>query len=188
MLYNVDLVDAYLKRLMASESADATSMLAASAVPFQGLSPLRLPEGWGGAFANEGCDVLMVVSNGNSAANWSMIRYIEEAEKLLEQGLRVDLLLHGHDSEERGRELATSRIANHPNLKIIETFADLKDLIVHISRSKKIIASSTGPLHIAHALGKPVKAIYPLTPKVQSFERWRPHGYWHDAPVEWVHV
>ncbi len=191
MLYNVDLAEAFMDKM------SSHGMVNADRGPFVGLPPLKLPESWfAETVANaldqkdqlKKPDVLIVASNGNSAANWPMPRYIEEATSLLDQGLRVDILLHGHDASQRYAELKLSSISDHPKLRAIEKFENLKQLILHISRAKKVISSSTGPLHIAHAMGIPVVGIYPRAPKVQSFERWRPHGYWHDAPVEWVHI
>ena len=179
MQYNVDLVDELLNVMRIAPSNRKNK--------FVGLETLLLPKRWKPEYTT-GADYLVVISNGNSASNWPMSRYIEEIESLLVKDQCVDVLANGHDASERLLELRNSKHVDNTKLRIIEKFATLESLIVHISMCRRMISSSTGPLHIAHALGKPVKAVYPRIPKVQSFERWRPHGYWHDAPIEWTNI
>lgn len=188
MEYNVDLADAFLAQL----AAPFFGAISRSKYEFHGLKPLRVPDGWSSSLANA-ADVLIVASNGNSALNASMQRYLEVANEELSRGSSVDFLINGADAPERIQEFLASplgaNIANdNKKVRMIEGFESIVELIAHISQVKKVYSSSTGPLHIAHALGKELHAFFPRKPLVQSFERWRPHGYWSDSPVYLEHI
>jgi ADP-heptose:LPS heptosyltransferase len=170
MAYNVDMARAFLAYDMSEEPE------------FHGLPALKLPPSWSSPV--KGTDLLVVASNGGSAHNWPMSRYIETAQAALGAGKSVQFLVHGTDAEERIREFRASKIAARAEL--LPSFATLRELIAHIASCGETLSSSTGPLHIAHAAGRPVTGIYPVEPKVQSFQRWRPDGYWHAAPVRWL--
>jgi ADP-heptose:LPS heptosyltransferase len=66
-----------------------------------------------------------------------------------------------------------------------KSFATVRELIVFLSKAQLVVSSSTGPLHIAHAAGVEVLGLYP-TKRVESFDRWRPDGFWHQAPVSLI--
>ena len=51
----------------------------------------------------------------------------------------------------------------------------LDELIAYLSTSRAVVACSTGPLHIASALGKPVVGLYPPI-KPMHPGRWAPLG------------
>lgn len=52
----------------------------------------------------------------------------------------------------------------------------LRELAAVISNSKMMISNSTGPLHMAVALGVPTLSFYPHRPLVTSAKRWGPFG------------
>lgn len=182
MEYNVDLANVFLRQIAAPHFASKQTEF-----EFEGLRPLRLPSGWKSPLGSSG-DALIVASNGNSALNCSMERYLEIAENELSQGVSVDFLINGVDARQRCAEFHAHKLYGHENVRLIEGFASIAELIAHISQVKKVYSSSTGPLHIAHALGKELYAFFPREPKVQSYERWRPHGYWSEAPVHLEHI
>jgi len=173
MAYNVDLARAFV-----SESGRAPP-------EFRGLPALRVPETW--RSPRQPAELLIVAANGGSAHNWPMSRYLEVARQAVERDKKsVQFLIHGTDAEERLREFRASDLAS--SVEVLPSFAKLEELIAHIASCGEIFSSSTGPLHIAHAAGRPVTGLYPSQPLVQSFKRWRPDGYWHAAPVRWIHL
>jgi ADP-heptose:LPS heptosyltransferase len=172
MAYNVDLAMRLLE------------LMELPRLPFEGLPALEMPSEW--KSPKTGADLLIVASNGGSALNWPMSRYLDWARSAMDQGKTVQFLIHGTDAAERRRDLEKSDIASRA--ECLPSFAELSQLIAHIASCGEIFSSSTGPLHIAHALGRPVTGLYPVSPKVQSFERWRPDGYWHEAPVKWISI
>lgn len=183
MEYNVDLADKFLSSL----AAPHFQLSSPPSFDFQGLSPLQLPEDWKSPL-KKNSDVLIVASNGNSAQNCKMERYIELAEMELSQGRRVDFLINGVDAAERIEVFKTHSLHKHQRVRMIEGFDSIAELIAHIAQVQKVYSSSTGPMHIAHALAKELHVFFPRTPKVQSFERWRPHGYWSSAPIHLEHI
>lgn len=172
MAYNVDLANLFLARM------------GWAPLKFEGLPALRLPASWRSPI--EGADVLIVASNGGSAKNWPMESYLDFASKCLSEGRSVQFLIHGYDADLRREIWARSSLAS--STQCLPSFEGLEQLVAHIGSCGEVVSSSTGPLHIAHALGRPVTGIYPLHPKVQSFERWRPDGFWHAAAVKWISI
>jgi ADP-heptose:LPS heptosyltransferase len=173
MAYNVDLAAAWLAHRGLSLPA------------FRGLPALRVPETWFSPHAAS--DLLIVASNGGSAHNWPMASYLDVARVALERDKKsVQFLIHGNDAELRRQQFLESDLVGQAEL--LPSFARLEELVAHIASCGEIFSSSTGPLHIAHAAGRPVTGLYPKTPLVQSFARWRPDGFWHSAPVSWIHL
>lgn len=173
MAYNVDMARAFLARrgLKAPE--------------FRGLPALKVPPTW--VSPAKRADLVIVASNGGSAHNWSMDRYIEHARHAMDtEGKSVQFLIHGTDAEDRIHAFRASSIVSRAEL--LPSFSSLRELVAHIAASGELLSSSTGPLHIAHAAGVPVIGIYPAQPLVQSYKRWRPDGYWHASPVKWLHI
>jgi|GEM_PF-1295005 len=170
MAYNVDLANALLQKMGLQEP------------PFEGLPPLKIPQNWRSLCG--GADLLIVASNGGSAHNWPMERYLDLARREMAEGKSIQFLIHGTDAEERKREYEKSDLRDRA--ECLPSFDSLQSLIAHIASCGETFSSSTGPLHIAHAAGRPVTGLYPKAPLVQSFKRWRPDGYWHSAPVKWI--
>lgn len=179
--YNVDLARGYLK----SRGFGMPE--------FAGLPKLEIPISWRAgqstAFQNQAPDVpskiaAIFVNNGASARNWSLENYLEEGRRLAELGYEI----HYHYGGVNADLLKTRLIAATANGKIIDPFPSLKELLIYIAGLQRLVASSTGPLHLGHALGIPVLGVYPGQPRTQSFKRWRPHGYWHNAGVELIEI
>lgn len=112
-----------------------------------------------------------------SARNWPLVYWQELIEDLLRAGYQV--LLTGSFSEAESLSLWLKELPEEV-YNLMGKFT-LKELIECINLSDLLVAASTGPLHIAAALGKPVLGLYvplkPLYPK-----RWAPIGpnahYW----------
>lgn len=171
MEYNLDLVRA-LVRQVGGESVD-----------FEGLAALQVPTTW--VAPRPSPDLVIVASNRGSARDWPLGRYLEKAREALDAGRSVDLLLSGDDATEKKAALSAER--GLERLGVVGSFARVRELVAYLAGAKEVISSSTGPLHIAHAAGVPVVGIYPRE-RVQSFDRWRPHGYWHDASVRFCEI
>jgi heptosyltransferase-3 len=172
MHYNLDLV-----RSMLSEQ----DIL----IPdFVGLPALKTPSHWSSPL--QASSIVFVVSNRGSAENWPIDRYLELAYEELERGASVDFLVSGHDAEDRIQAIRAAE-AEKRGLRIVRDFNRLSELIVYLSSADKVVSSSTGPIHLANALGKNILGIYP-TNRVQSFERWRPDGYWHSGELRLVEI
>jgi ADP-heptose:LPS heptosyltransferase len=152
---------------------------------FRGLPALEVPKDWRSPLP--GAKLLIVASNGGSAHNWPMAKYLDVARSALDRDQKsVQFLIHGNDAELRRQQFLDSDLVGRAAL--LPSFARLEELVAHIASCGEIFSSSTGPLHIAHAAGRPVTGLYPKSPLVQSFARWRPDGFWHSAPVSWIHL
>lgn len=171
MEYNLDLARALVRKL-GRENAD-----------FVGLPALKVPPTW--VAPRPSPDLVLVASNRGSARDWSLQRYLETAREALRAGKSVDLLLSGDDAPEKRAALAHEK--DLEALGVVGSFARLRELVAYLVGAREVISSSTGPLHIAHAAGVPVLGLYPRE-RVQSFDRWRPHGYWHDASVRFCEI
>lgn len=88
----------------------------------------------------------------------------------ISQELDVEILITGSESE---KELCSSLIVSEKTKNLAGKF-ELPELIALINKCNLLIANSTGPLHIAAALGKYVISFYPNV-KVCSEERWGPY-------------
>jgi ADP-heptose:LPS heptosyltransferase len=112
-----------------------------------------------------------------SAPNWPLPYWRELIEGLLQAGYQV--LLTGSLSEAESFSVWLKELPEEV-YNLMGKFT-LKELIECINLCDLLVAASTGPLHIAAALGKPVFGLYvplkPLYPK-----RWAPLGpkahYW----------
>lgn len=172
MRYNIDLAKAFC------------SALHCEAPAFEGLPALKLPSQWSSPRISPDC--VLVVSNRGSAANWPIEKYIQMGLELRSQGKSVDFLVSGEDEAKRLAALKKAGVESQ-GCGVVTSFSDLRELIVYLACAQHVISSSTGPLHLAHAAGVAVTGIYP-TKKVQSFERWRPDGYWHSKPVHLIEI
>lgn len=151
---------------------------------FRGLPALKVPPQWKAPVDSP--DLVLVVANRGSAANWPIERYAEWGLKARSEGRSVDFLASGIDAEER-RQALRELGAEKAGARVLADFKGIEELIAYIAGAKEVVSSSTGPLHIAHAAGVQVTGIYPIK-RVESFDRWRPHGYWHAAPVRYLEI
>ncbi len=89
---------------------------------------------------------------------------------LMAQELDVEILITGSKTE---KELCESLVVNEKTKNLSGLF-DLPELIALIEKSDLMIANSTGPIHIAAALGKYVIGFYPKIISC-SDKRWGPY-------------
>ena len=112
---------------------------------------------------------------GGSALNWPEKNYIELAEQISAKGVRV-LLSFGPMDLELAKRIE-ARLKEKKVTPIIYSSGNGQDSIDFLaalfSWALVVVAPSTGPLHIAAALGRPVVTFYsPI--QVQSSKRWGP--------------
>jgi len=115
--------------------------------------------------------VIIHPGSGGSSIDWPLSSF-QELIKLMARELNINILITGgkHEFE------MCNRLVVH---KKIENFAgrfDLNELIALIDKSDLLIANSTGPIHIAAALGKHVIGFYPKI-KECAQKRWGPYTY-----------
>ncbi len=114
--------------------------------------------------------IIMHPGSGGSAVDWPAARFRELAE-LMSGSLNANIVVTGSKSEE---ELCGKLIVSG-NMKNLAGIFDLKEMIALISKADVFIANSTGPIHIAAALGKQTIGFYPKI-LACSQERWGPYS------------
>lgn len=121
---------------------------------------------------------------GGSALNWPEGYYIDLVKRLLIQ--KIPVIITGSQSEKSLVERVSHQsLQGMSSVNLCSTFVGentdqgLSDFIGLLSLSKVVVAPSTGPLHIAVALGKRTVSFYPPI-KVQSAIRWGPYSAFDD--------
>jgi len=110
--------------------------------------------------------------HGGSSLNWTPERYAELADALAaERGLAIAVTGAPHEAAVVARMCA----AMHAPALNLTGQLSIAQLAALIARSVLFVGSSTGPSHLAAAVGTPVVALYcPLAECVP--ERWRPQS------------
>lgn len=110
--------------------------------------------------------------SGGSANNLSLAQYAELVRGILSQvDCQVILTAGGAQEAEKCRELAN--LIDDENVAIYAENDGLQDFAKSIACADLFIAGSTGPLHIAGALNKPIVGFYPSRLSAIP-RRWRP--------------
>ncbi|MCP4684285.1 MAG: glycosyltransferase family 9 protein [bacterium] len=131
---------------------------------------LLLKWGIGGAF------VVVHPGSGGSADRWPMERFIEFYRDLENAG--IPTIITG--SEEEGRQINKTAEDMGIKPKEITGETDLRTLAAVLSQASLVVANSTGPLHLAVAVGTRVVGLYPRR-KIMSPVRWGPVGDGHQV-------
>lgn len=106
-----------------------------------------------------------------SAREWEWKNWNRLAEILPKE--KFKLFVTGTENE--GAEIRKNLLELHPHITDLTGKMDLAQLIAFISKADGLVACSTGPLHIAAALGKRAIGIFPpLRPMHPG--RWAPLG------------
>ena len=123
--------------------------------------------------------VVLHPGNHGSANGWSKSRFLTLAERLLSEG--VPVIFTGTKTERTAFAQWLDARVNEPLLQDGMGIWSLADLMVVLGHVGVVVASSTGPLHIASALDTPVVGLYradaPFWP-----ERWAPLGPSNSCP------
>ena len=120
-------------------------------------------------YSNSRKTIIIHPGSRGSAIDLPENRFKELISNLAQQ-LNYNIILTGSKSEIKLCE----RLANGNNVINLSGKLSLEELIALISIGDLFIANSTGPLHIAAALGKFVVGFYPPVPAL-SATRWGPY-------------
>jgi ADP-heptose:LPS heptosyltransferase len=130
--------------------------------------------------------VVLHPGSGGSARDWPLERFAVLGNRLLQRpGVRI--VVTGGKGEEPVVQRVAGEIGRDGVLAFPGTLT-LPELAALLSQAALVVANSTGPLHLAVALGTPVVGIYPqLT--AMSPARWGPYTSAKrvlvpDAPVD----
>jgi len=115
--------------------------------------------------------VVLHPGNAGSAMNWAAEQYGELGARLAARGMRVAI------TGGPGETTLTARVAGAIGARAVDLGGQLTldQLAAVLARCRLYVGSSTGPTHLAAAVGTPVLALYtPLRSQVPT--RWRPLG------------
>jgi heptosyltransferase III len=112
--------------------------------------------------------------SGGSAERWPMKRFIELYAHLNRIGLRVVIT----GSEDEGETVGKMAADMGVTINQITGQTDLRTLGAVLSLASTVVANSTGPLHLAVAVGTRVVGLYPGR-QIMSPVRWGPIGEGH---------
>ncbi len=119
--------------------------------------------------------VLVHPGSGGSARDWTIQGFAGLADRLMENGTASVVLSGGISDEQvvsRVEGLMRQRPLTFPHS------LSLKELAALIARCQLVVTNSTGPMHMASAVGTPVVALFsPL--RSCSPQRWGPWGGKH---------
>ena len=110
--------------------------------------------------------------SGGSALDWPLDKFGKLADKVQDE-LKMQVVLTGSPSEKP----LIDTVISHSQLQIIRLDGQLsiKELAAVLKKSAIVVANSTGPLHLADAVGAKVVGLYcPLQPCRP--ERWGPYS------------
>ncbi len=122
----------------------------------------------------EGSFVVVHPGSGGSAERWPMDRFILLYQALEKAGYQV--IVTGSEEEGEMVRQLSGKLGVKVNQITGET--DLRTLAAVLSQSSAVVANSTGPLHLAVAVGTRVVGLYPGK-QIMSPVRWGPVGEGH---------
>lgn len=117
---------------------------------------------------NEEKFVIVHPGSGGSAVDLPLEKFVELVKMLTDKKIKV--VLTGSENE---KEICNKLVLNELIFNLAGRL-NLEELIALISKSSLLVANSTGPIHIAAALGKYTFGFYPKV-KVCSAKRWGPY-------------
>ena len=111
---------------------------------------------------------------GGSAKNITDEQYINILKKVKQETPNLNMIITCHISDEERAEKLRLALAQE-NIFVFANGASILNTAAIIERANVYFGGSTGPTHIAGALGKKIVAIYP-NKKTQSPTRWGIYG------------
>ena len=115
--------------------------------------------------------------SGNSAGRWPLRAFAALADRIAASGSQV-VLTFGPGEGELEPAMATAMAARAP--VIPAGTVTLRQLAAVIASVQLFVSNSTGPLHMAVAMGVPTVSFYSLTPATTPV-RWGPFADGHDV-------
>lgn len=113
--------------------------------------------------------VILHPGSGGSTRDWPAHRFGELASRLVDEGCKVAIT--GGKGEDKLVEVV-AKAARSKAMTFVDSFS-LEELAEFIRRAQLFVSNSTGPLHIAAAVGTPVIGFYPPILACSS-KRWGP--------------
>ena len=139
---------------------------------FYGLEHTKpLPEHLHKYIDNERINIILHPKSKGSAREWGLENYANLLKMLPQE--KYNILLTG--TEEEGKLYREMLVFPYPFVNDLSGKLPLEELISLIYSADILVACSTGPLHIAAALGKLTIGIYPPIPPMHP-QRWSPIG------------
>jgi len=114
--------------------------------------------------------VVLHPGSGGSAREWPLRSFGALARRLADRGFAV-LVTGTQDEEQKVRAVVS---ASGGTALSVAGKCSLKQLAALLQRAKLFVANSTGPLHLAVAMGTPVVGLYPQH-TAMSATRWGPY-------------
>lgn len=115
--------------------------------------------------------VVLHPGSGGSAERWPLDSYLQLYALLEREGVQV--VFSG--SEEEGNIIDRGADKYHMKVRKVTGDTDLRTLAAALSLARVVVANSTGPLHVAVAVGTQVVGLYPSR-NTMSPVRWGPLG------------
>jgi ADP-heptose:LPS heptosyltransferase len=116
--------------------------------------------------------IAILPANRGSSANWPPERWADLVRKLVET--KQEVIIIGGPGEEKILEQAKGGM----NVPIIGPDMSLRRLAAIFASCRQVVGSSTGPLHLAAAVGAQTVGLFCPAPASRP-ERWRPLGEGH---------
>ncbi len=116
--------------------------------------------------------VVVHPGSGGSAREWPLESFARLAENLHRQK-NVDIIITGSREEEEKVHELLSRLGGRA--VSVAGLLGLKELAALVQSASLFVSNSTGPLHLAVAMGTPVLGFYPQI-TAMSAKRWGPYG------------
>lgn len=136
------------------------------------LAPrVSVPQGIAARLRSDRFRVVLHPGSSGSAREWPLEHWTTLAASL--DAARVQLLVTGSAAE--GAALRGWMESLPPGVVNLTGQLELADLIALLSRVDGLIAASTGPLHLAAAVGIHALGLFPSTPPIHP-GRWAPLG------------
>jgi len=110
---------------------------------------------------------------GGSALNWPENHYVDLVRAIKREGHAV-LITGGPQEGELLERIRIELEKTNENVLFYHAQGKIDELAALFDEASVVVAPSTGPLHIAVALGKPTVSFYPPI-RVQSAIRWGPY-------------
>jgi heptosyltransferase-2 len=115
--------------------------------------------------------VILHPGSGNSARDWPVTRFADLGLALAATGTKV--VITGSPADER--KLNSLRFQLADKAVSLAGMLDLPRLAALLSRAQVFVSNSTGPLHLAVAMGTRAVSFYPPV-RVMSAKRWGPYS------------
>jgi len=122
--------------------------------------------------------VIIHPGSGGSAKDWPLENFAALADALAEAAPAARVLFTGSAREQAVLQWLDQRTGSRH--KVLREELPLRRFIALVSRARLLVANSTGPLHVAVALGVRTVSFYPPL-RACSPTRWGPYGAGHLA-------